>query len=119
MVKKDTTNERPRRMLGRLDESSWEEMKLAANRAGYSFTEWAVGILLDAAQRPRRAPMVAVKCAVGAPPRQLGRVSQAAWDRLQEAAGKAGMSFTDWSIAILRAAARDKHAGFDVPEDQR
>ena len=35
------------------------------------------------------------------PPRQLGRVDGATWDRLRAAAERAGMTFTTWAVAIL------------------
>ena len=40
------------------------------------------------------------------PPRQLGRVDDATWEVLQEAAREAGQSWTGWAVAELLKAAK-------------
>lgn len=40
------------------------------------------------------------------PVRQLGRVDDATWEALQEAAREAGQSWTGWAVAELRKAAK-------------
>lgn len=40
------------------------------------------------------------------PARQLGRVSDADWEVLQEAAAAKGQTFTAWAVAVLLAAAK-------------
>lgn len=42
------------------------------------------------------------------PARQLGRVSDADWSTLKEAAERAGMTFTEWAVpALLKKARRE------------
>lgn len=43
----------PARILGRVDDETWNELQAAANRAGKSFTQWAVEILTRAARRTK------------------------------------------------------------------
>lgn len=41
----------PTRQIGRVNDSDWAELIAAARRAGKSFTEWALDILLKAARK--------------------------------------------------------------------
>lgn len=43
----------PPRQIGRMDDSSWDTLKRAAETAGRSFSVWAVSILVDAAEAQR------------------------------------------------------------------
>jgi alpha-beta hydrolase superfamily lysophospholipase len=52
------------------------------------------------------------------PARQLGRVSDAEWKTLQEAARAAGLPFTRWAVPILLAAATPPSPA-PVPRRQR
>lgn len=45
-----TGHEKPR-ILGRVAQPEWDEVKSAAERSGKSFTQWAMEILLRAARR--------------------------------------------------------------------
>jgi hypothetical protein len=49
------------------------------------------------------------------PARQLGRVGDAEWKTLQEAARKAGLPFTRWAVPILLAAAKSRPGQCDIP----
>jgi hypothetical protein len=40
------------------------------------------------------------------PVRQLGRVDDATWHTLQQAAERSGKTFTAWAIAVLKRAAK-------------
>ncbi len=46
-------NPHPPRQLGRVSAEDWQAIKAAADRAGLSFTQWAVGVLLRAAKRQK------------------------------------------------------------------
>jgi hypothetical protein len=46
-------NPNPARQLGRVSDEDWETLKAAAERAGLTFTQWAVAILLRAAKRQK------------------------------------------------------------------
>ena len=43
----------PARQLGRVDETTWRELKAAAERSGKTFTQWALEILERAAKRQK------------------------------------------------------------------
>lgn len=47
-----TGHEKPR-ILGRVADDEWTEVKTAAERSGKSFTRWAMEILLRAARRAK------------------------------------------------------------------
>ena len=47
-----TGHDKPR-ILGRVADGPWNEVKDAAKRSGKSFTEWAMGVLLKAARREK------------------------------------------------------------------
>jgi hypothetical protein len=47
--KPDTSNWKPARILGRVDEETWVKLQAAARRDGKTFTTWALGHLLKAA----------------------------------------------------------------------
>lgn len=97
------------RGLGRMAESDWIELKMAAAYAGNTFTDWAVGELLAAAEREAKLK----RTARPEPriPRQLGRVSAADWDTITAAAERAGEDRSTWAIRrLLAAAAKAKRA---------
>jgi predicted HicB family RNase H-like nuclease len=41
----------PIRKLGRVDDETWETLRLAAKKQGMTFTKWAVQVLLKAAKK--------------------------------------------------------------------
>lgn len=45
------TGKTPARMLGRISDADWQEMRLAAESAGQKFTQWAKKILLENARK--------------------------------------------------------------------
>lgn len=45
----------PARQLGRVADEEWDVLKAAAQKAGLSFTEWAVPLLLKAAKKELRS----------------------------------------------------------------
>jgi hypothetical protein len=47
--KRDTSNWKPARILGRVDEETWVKLQAAARRDGETFTKWALDHLLKAA----------------------------------------------------------------------
>jgi len=47
--KPDTSNWKPARILGRVDEETWVKLQAAARRDGKTFTTWALDHLLKAA----------------------------------------------------------------------
>ena len=46
-------NPHPARQLGRVADDDWQELKAAADKAGVSFTAWAVAVLMRAAKRQK------------------------------------------------------------------
>ena len=44
----------PPRQLGRVDAVTWDRLRAAAERAGMTFTAWAVAILLKEAAKSER-----------------------------------------------------------------
>lgn len=43
----------PARILGRVRQEDWDVIKHAAKRSGLSFTQWALRILLKAAEKQK------------------------------------------------------------------
>lgn len=41
----------PARILGRVDDETWNELQAAASASGKTFTQWALEILIRAAKR--------------------------------------------------------------------
>jgi len=44
----------PNRILGRVNDTDWEDLKAAAKSEGLSFTAWALMILLRAARKKKK-----------------------------------------------------------------
>lgn len=44
----------PPRQIGRIDDATWDEIKVAAFKSGRTFTEWATSILLHAAREKHK-----------------------------------------------------------------
>ena len=44
-------NPNPARQLGRVSDEDWATLQEAARASGKSFTQWALGVLLDVAKR--------------------------------------------------------------------
>lgn len=49
--KRDTTNWKPARQLGRVDDETWQMLVETARKKGKTFTQWALEVLEKAAKR--------------------------------------------------------------------
>lgn len=89
----------PQRLLGRVDDQTWRTLREGAACAGAPFSDWAMTILLEAAEQ--RLSTNEYHSPPGSWPRQIGRVADEDWETIKLAAAAQKLSFTSWAVGLL------------------
>lgn len=87
------------RQIGLVAEDTWQVIRNAAEKSGFTFTYWATSALLEAANNGvshQPPPSQQYRSA-----RMLGKVTHEEWQTVRDAAKRAEMSFASWATGVL------------------